>query len=724
MFLLLGNNFIMIRRFFLFLVFSVAALQILVFVFHIFSDLKVKNEYIYLNQKTIMRDGSIVDNVDFENTYLSNLDLHENYAGVPSSLNVFNSGSQKLNINRVPDYRYVPVGKFGDVTHPESKFHSLSRGMDRMFVLNPYEQREITYAYSALMDRFYADCANLHAVAEAKKVYDKLSTAQRGAMPLVECEGAQDIVIPLVVADSDEHLLQKIEFIEKNIDEKYLQVFDRYYFHEVPFVLSPILQMKLGRPYREIFSQYGFLSVLGISALMDFWGGLSFPNYEKSIKFSYLAYYVIFLTVVWSVFAQTKTRALFLLFFSLGFFANSYYFYQYPPGHAPVRHFFDFVLFYCVWRYDHAGRLRFFLLGALTMMLSIFTDRDFGLMLAAAFCAAAIYYGAYQWLDPAHARAQDRKTLTMATMLALAGAVLSLWLYPLAANPSSRYFLDGFYSFPVPNKAFAMVLFSILTQALVVLFGGRWLYARGRLLAFLFAAFYSQLLYFYFVWGGGHAHFFPLLIIYVLPYMLLLEMVDWNGSVLRRFASGTALSVVAIFMTVSALRFWLDYQGSQQTFRNHVTYQWNLPAAKGMIGTVDPAPFVDATVKIQKHVSGNRVFMISKYDNLLSILARKYAGTEFHELRSMMVTEDDYQRVKSQLQDSEILFIDNDIDRDFDAELSKISVWNMYPPFFIETRRQRIPKLEVLRRLYRELVPGNYELLDKGALISVYRKTR
>lgn len=114
--------------------------------------------------------------------------------------------------------------------------------------------------------------------------------------------------------------------------------------------------------------------------------------------------------------------------------------------------------------------------------------------------------------------------------------------------------------------------------------------------------------------------------------------------------------------------------------------------------------------------------MISKYDNILSILAEKYSGTDFFELRSMIVTKDEYRRIRSQLEAADTIFVDNDIDRDFEAEMNRMLVWNLLPPFFNEHRYQRIPKLQELKNLYRDVIPGKFKLVERGTLISVYRR--
>lgn len=702
-------------------VFVVIVVQMAIMLVHIFSELKIKNEYFYLDEKTVLADGSVVSNADFEKNNLTINEVKSNCLGTPSSLNVYSKPG--VDINKIPVFHYFSQENYGNVGEPANKFNYLTHDLNRLLVFYPYKQPSITFFYTPLFEFYYSKCENIDNLRLVRKIYlngyrpqDGGEAALRG---FLGCERADsNEVFPLLQAESDAALLRSLDYISKNFDEKYLQSFDRYYFHEVPFVLAPINEIRLGKPLKEVFSQYGYLSIMAISTVMDALGGFSFPNYEKAIKLTYLLYYIVFLAVALTIFEQPSIRAGFVLIYSLGFFANSYYFYQYAPGHAPLRHFFDLFILLCAWRFDKGRHLVSFLLGGALVVLSIFTDKDYGMLMAAAFSAAGVYYWVYRWTE----RRAGRTHFLLALFLVMVASAVALKLYPLGPNPSSPYFLDGFYSFAVPQAAFAMVLLSILLQALIVLVLGRSLFRQGRLFVFLFAAFYSQLLYFYFVWGGGHAHFFTLLSLYTLPYLLLLDLVDWQANSLRRGVVGFGLIGGMLAVLGNGIVFAQDYWRAQQPFKNHVVYRWKLPRAKDMITTIDPELFADSVKKIRHYVPGKKIAMLSKYDSMLSILAEKYSSLPFFELRSMTVTQDDYRRVREQLASSELLFVDNDIDRDFDAEMNRMLIWNMLPTMFIEHREQRIPKLKVLRQLYQDVVKDKYELIDQGHLISVYRR--
>ena len=699
----------------------VIVVQVIVMATHVFSDLKVKNEFMYLDQKTILNDGSVVSNAEFEAQNLVINEVNLNYIKTPSSLNIFSKTG--INIKDIPDFFYFSPKFYGDMSHPVKKINYPVNMSQRLLVLNPYQDKAVAYFYSPLFEFFYGKCKNIESLRISRDrhlMHSPKNGTVLDSKNLEDCREGQlsNLVFPILQAEDDVALERKLDFVAKNFNDKILQTLDRHYFHEAPFILAPINEIRLGKPLKEVFSQYGYLSILAISVTMDAIGGFSFPNYEKAIKFSYLLYHAIFLIVVLTIFKQPTIRAGAILIYSLGFFANTYYFYEYAPGHSPIRHFFDFCILLCVWRFDQGRNINFFLFAGAMVVLSIFMDRDYGMLMAAAYIGASVYYSVYRWFEGAAGRA----SLLFATLLMMVAFPLALKLYPLAPNPSSVYFMDGFYSFTVPITAFLIVLFSILLQALVVLLYGRSLFQQGRLFIFLFAAFYSQLLYFYFVWGGGHAHFFVLLSLYILPYLLLLDLVEWQASLIRRVLARFSLTVVIMAIFVYSFNFFQHYRYTEQTFKDHKVYRWDLPRARDMVTKIDPSLFEDSVQKIKNHAPGKQISMLSKYDSLLAILAEKYSSLPFFELRSMIVTEDDYLRVREQLVKSDLLFIDNDINRDFDKEMNQMVLWNLLPNLFIEHHEQRIPKLKVLQRLYQDVVVDKYVLIERGRLISVYRR--
>ncbi|WP_180998506.1 hypothetical protein, partial [Campylobacter concisus] len=72
--------------------------------------------------------------------------------------------------------------------------------------------------------------------------------------------------------------------------------------------------------------------------------------------------------------------------------------------------------------------------------------------------------------------------------------------------------------------------------------------------------------------------------------------------------------------------------------------------------------------------------------------------------------------------DADILYVDSDIDRDYELEIGKRNFFDIYGSYWYnENIKQRIPKLKTLSRLFND-VKNNYVLIEKGKLINVYKK--
>lgn len=697
----------------------VIAIQIITYSYHILSQLKIKNEFFYIDEQTILDDSSIVSNLAFTNEKL----LFDKYAwNAPySSLDIFIDKRKSFDINNIPDFFILPYVEYGDVKNENNKFFQFYKDYERLMPI-PIDSK-IYQHYLHVDELIYSTLAiKLESTVGAELRYytlnktidnfnyfnlqENIFSPQNAFTPFK--------FYPLFSAHSRNDLQTKVEFINKNFEEKILQTFDRYYFHESSFVLCPLNEYLLDKPNKEIFSQYGFLAILVIDKMMNFLGGFSIVNYDKSMKILHLVYYLFFVYFIFRFFKNQYERLVMLLILGISLFFNSYYFFQYPPGHVPVRHMFDILILYCLWK---AERNKLLLLKFFTLMmvaLTIFVNKETGLFTLIAFLGAL-------FIEIIIKLASERKSLseTLFLLLSFAVGILSLKLYPFAPNPSSKYFLDGFYSFQVNLMELNIVLFAIFSGWATLIILWRNLSEHKKLKMYIFSMLYAQCFYFYFVWGGGHAHFFTLLPIYILPWVIV-------GSTVVSFKYQ---EIVYPFIAVTLFLFYcwgikefsIQKINSDKVFQNHITYTWNFERTGGFLSTIDPKPFEEDVKLISKYEDESRIYMISKYDNIFSIFAKKFSALQFFELRSLIVTASEFNAIKEQLSTADLIFVDNDIDRDFNKEMKSIDFWHTNPFMILEHIKQRIPKLLNLKNLFNE-VKDNYELVEKGNLISVYKK--
>ena len=103
-----------------------------------------------------------------------------------------------------------------------------------------------------------------------------------------------------------------------------------------------------------------------------------------------------------------------------------------------------------------------------------------------------------------------------------------------------------------------------------------------------------------------------------------------------------ALSVVYI---PGLLSYYATRQEYEEIFVTHKTYNWNLEKAK-FRSTMDPEYFVDSVSLIQTYApSHNGIHIISKYDNFLPFLAKKYSAMPFFDLQWFLLTAKEVNRL-------------------------------------------------------------------------------
>ena len=170
--------------------------------------------------------------------------------------------------------------------------------------------------------------------------------------------------------------------------------------------------------------------------------------------------------------------------------------------------------------------------------------------------------------------------------------------------------------------------------------------------------------------------------------------------------------------------YFSDIYNFNLIFNNHKTYVWNHDRAGGIVSTYSFELFEDSLKLIDKYSSSDsKIYMISKYDNVLQFFSKKYSGLKYFELKSFLVSDIEYKEVIELLnKDADILYVDSDIDRDYELEIGKRNFFDIYGSYWYnENIKQRIPKLKTLSRLFND-VKNNYVLIEKGKLINVYKK--
>ena len=658
-------------------------IQISFYFYGIFSDFKLANEFRYIDEQTILDNNQVVSNDQY---------IKENLCFNPNNINYkFNSYDNIFLSGNKGGFNFQNNPKFL-VFDPYYRHISGD-------IYNKFRTHIENIAYNKDYNLTYYEARNLNSI--NRYGVDVFSHSY-----------------PMFGADTLSKLKEKTDFIAYNIFEQNIQILSRYYWEETPFMLNPINELDLGRNKSEIFSQYGFLSLYPIKFIMEELGGINVSNFEKTKNIVCMVYYAIAIGFIFLFFKDNYLRLIFIFLLSIKFFSISYYFYHYGPTYFDTRHFFDLIiilfLFYAI-KFKNFNFM-FKIISALLALLSILIANDFGLYIFISLLGTFIVeYGA---IAAKNKILLDVKKLSFILIYIILGVLIYI-KYPFMKNPSVKYFLNGFYSFNIPSTLLLMVLLVIFIQWLLLIFFYKKLQDDKHLLSYIFLLFYTSFFYTYMVWKVdlSAVNFF----ISAIPFIVILNLLP---NKIKKVISIFCIFICALMYAKFSISYIKEIFGYEKIFETHKTYKWDHDRAGGIITTYPFDKFQNSIDLINKYSSNtDEVYMISKYDNILQFFSKKYSGLRYFELRSFLVSDIEYNEVLNLINNkADILYVDSDIDRDYKAEMKERRFFDIYDEYWYnENVKQRIPKLEILSKLFDE-VKEDYILIERGELIDVYRK--
>ena len=508
---------------------------------------------------------------------------------------------------------------------------------------------------------------------------------------------------------------EELEFLRKNRLEMHWQILNRWVIHHHNFVLGPISEYALGKPLQDINVQYGSFNVVLMRYFLEKTGGITFQNYLQKWYTFWPLYYILFVALAFLVFRDVYYVALVCLL-AFGFVNKiDYQFLFLGPGLNPIRHFFDIPVIACLFFYLKSHKTTFLVFGFLLGLIGIVNNTQFGLLLVLALSATVVVK---KILETEAILYRDLGWVTVA--LTTAGTILMVG--DLGKDDIATQYIKGWFGFPVHARQLFFIMLVISGCYLVLLR----LYKATSELKYiaLFLLFYSQGVLVYYIWGGTEKHLFNVASILILCGVTFIKLVIDYSSVkhFKRLLIGSLLAVALIVVYIPGLlSYYITRQEYENIFLTHRTYDWNLETAK-FRSTMDPKYFVDSISLIQAYApSGNAIYLISKYDNFLPFLAKKYSAMPFFDLQWFLLTSKEVQlcieRIKTQK--PHYLFVDTDIERDFNGEIVTAGFGFISGP--AGESLMRVQRLNLLKDIF-AAVKEDYESVKQGMLITVYKR--
>ena len=505
------------------------------------------------------------------------------------------------------------------------------------------------------------------------------------------------------------------DFLKKNYFELQWQILNRWVLHHHNFVLGPINEYALGKPLREINAQYGLYNVVMMTWLLEKTGGISYQNYFQKWYAWWLVYYALFVALAYLLFRNVYYVTLVCV---LAFGLTNMIDYQFlflGPGLNPIRHFFDLPVIACLYWYHKSGRGGVLVLALLFGLIGLVNNRQFGVFLIVALVVTLLVKA---WQERERSRHPEvRWVVGVAVVL----GIILLWGTP-GRDIMSQYYRQGFLGFSTNPRVLYLIVFIISGCYLMLLrlehVANEWKYLA------LFLLLYSQGLLVYGLWGGTDKHLLNIASVLVLSGVVFLKLLI-DQSRLKRYEQVlvSALIVGALgFVYVPGLfAYYTTKSEYEQVFATHRTYEWNLERAQ-FRSTMDPKYFLDSVSLIQQYAnSENGIYIISKYDNVLPFLAKKYSAMPFFDVPWMLLTENEINLCIESIKTKKppYLFVDTDIERNLNGEIVAARI-----PSFSDPGGEsllRVQRLNLLKDIF-AAVKDDYGLEMSSGLLTVYRR--
>ncbi len=503
------------------------------------------------------------------------------------------------------------------------------------------------------------------------------------------------------------YLKNKLEYDHQNMS--------RGQINHIGHILNPINEFTNGKPFKDIYFQYGIGNTFIMKWTMDLFGKVSIEHYYKCYGY-YILYFTIFLLMLFALFKHNIVY----IYGVFSILAASHYYWRYigfilAPGIIPTVHMFDVIILILLLRFFRHNSV--FFLGAtiLFAFLALLINTQFGMMLIVPLLVSLILYVIE---NKTHVR-KSAWFIILVAIFAAATLVPSL-ITTSKTEKLFTYFLLGLFSWPAPKLIIALTIcYLAVSYAFLFFLKETRCYLKY---VYIFTFLYTQSLFVYFYWSGLANHLpmvlpFAGLQLFLMIYILEQEF-DKSGKTMSLIKVSVILAAV-IFLVPGVRQFYNDKKEFQNNFTDHKVYHWTFDRAH-ILTTINPKPIENSLFLIWKYstLRDNGIFIISRYDNILPFLADRYNYLSFElawHLLSNKEVNDTIAKINNKR--PQLLFVDSNIDEEVIDPWSKV-----YSSDSVKNERiSRMGRYSELQKVF-AAVRSDYDYVEQGGLLAVYRR--
>ena len=386
------------------------------------------------------------------------------------------------------------------------------------------------------------------------------------------------------------------------------------------------------------------------------------------------------------------------------------------PGVNPLRHFFDIFIIGSLYLSTYNHRYKY--LALFFSFAAILNNPQFGLFAYLALIITLQIQNHYP---------EKKQSLIKSIFQIVAFLIPAALLYKIASTGSHSadiYFVQGLLGFEWQRKIVFTIFIAIIFSYFSII--NSLLKKNSYTTIALFLTLYSQGLLFYYIWGSDNSHLFVIFQIITLAVFSNLKLALEDFSWLKKHSNiilGGFISLAILFYIPSVAVFYKAKFSFDRVFTTHKIYNWNLPTAR-FISTINPDYFIDSIELIKSHADNNKIFIISKYDNFLPFLAKKYSAMPYFDVPWYTISTKDIQACIEAIKENKpkYLFVDTDINRSYEPDVISSSANQGFLKMGEhEESVLRLVRLKALKQIFLA-VKSDYKPVKSAQLITVYEK--
>lgn len=645
-----------------------------------FKKMLVLNEYLDIPEKTILENNIIVDNSDF-------IKQHK--------IGGFIKYDPRIDNGKTPSY-------------PKNKYIQLSYTPMLDYFIKE-EERSLKYRYDK--DEGILFLKGAMSAQERKQLlsFYKYNFVNQNAINFLFVESSNEARAFKTKAYS---LLEK-SFIRNNIMEIHNQITAGWFFFHHSWMLNPILAVEKGAHYSTQPFIYGLGSAYTVKTIMKWFDGMNYQTYFKVMFSFYPIYFLLFVTIVFAIFKRMDYLLMAAILLSCSIFALGDEMIRLAPGYNPLRHLFDMPIFLLYFYFLRNSKIIFLVSSLILCIGAVVWSKDFGICLLIAISTTEII------------RLALNKGKKISFVFLIFIDFLGLWLYFNfgSKNPNLIYMLLGFGTPSTPTIFVMLILFfvSVVSVFYVVFLSN---HRKNPFLILSLSVFlYIQLGMIYFIWYPSPHHLWVIsipAILFFLTWCHILEPMIVKRSNQAVFTFGLVIVVFFLYLPLLG-HFYYERAKITSVFSNHVVYDWKLKNAMFQ-STMEPELFQQSIDLINKYSSSPNIYLISKYDSFLTVIANKYNAIPTVNIALDLISKKITNFFWSRIQQNgpEHIFMDTDINRDFNGDILDIND-------HLATQKNyslsfgRAAMLTNLKNLSCRIALL-YKPIEKGKLITVYKR--